>query len=336
MGISSSSAAPKPLSRINPTPCVNIPSIPQQLVASRAEVGKVRIRAVVVEPLKYRMIAIDLDGTLLSPSGQVTERTKAAIQGALSAGLLVCFATGRNYTESRTVLDAVAHYSSAVFVGGAMVIDTRQRVTLHRVLMGPELARDVCGFLESRGQAVLALQDTGHAGVDYLITDGIQLNDATRQWMSVTAAIVHRVAGLGQSPHEHTIRVGIVAAPEDVRRIKEELLETFGDRIVCHNLFVPAYGVEVLEVFDPAVNKWEGILHVARRHRVEPHEIVAIGDDVNDVPMLKNAGLGVAMGNARPEALAAADKVIGANHQDGLAEFLEELVAAHVVEPPRA
>src|SRR5690242_21699100 len=114
-----------------------------------------------VAPAKYRMIAIDLDGTLLCGKGTVTPQAKAAIHRALRAGLLVCFATGRNWTESRTVLDAVEHYDTAVFVGGAMVIDTRQRVTLHRTMMQPALAAAVCGALESLGHAALALQDTG-------------------------------------------------------------------------------------------------------------------------------------------------------------------------------
>lgn len=66
-----------------------------------------------MENARYRLIAIDLDGTLLSPSGEVTERSKSAVHRALDAGLLVCFATGRNWTESKTVLDAVAHYDSS-------------------------------------------------------------------------------------------------------------------------------------------------------------------------------------------------------------------------------
>src|SRR6476660_9097029 len=119
---------------------------------------------------QYRMIAIDLDGTLLSPTGEVTPRTKEAIHAALEAGLLVVFATGRNWTESQTVLDAVAHYDTAVFVGGAMVVDTKQRVTLHRSMMDPQLAREICAVMENAGHAVLALQDTHEAGVDYLIT----------------------------------------------------------------------------------------------------------------------------------------------------------------------
>lgn len=281
----------------------------------------------------YRMIAIDLDGTLLSPTGEVTPRARQAVHRCLSAGLLVCFATGRNWTESQAVLEAVDHYPTAVFVGGAMVIDTRHRQTIHRTLMGPTLAAELCQFLEAQGHAALALQDTASAGVDYLISGDVPLDEATRQWMSVTQAKVKSVGRLAEQSHEHTIRVGICASKEEIEKVKTALASSFGQRVVYQNLLVPAYGVEVLEVFDPAVNKWEGILHVARRHGISAEQIVAIGDDVNDIPMIQNAGLGVAMGNARPPVLAVARRVIGANHDEGLAEFLEELVESHAVQP---
>jgi Cof subfamily protein (haloacid dehalogenase superfamily) len=279
------------------------------------------------------MIAIDLDGTLLSAGGHVTPRAKTAVHGALEAGLLVCFATGRNWTESQMVLDAVEHYASAVFAGGAMVIDTHHRVTLHRTMMEPKLAAEVCEFLESTGHAVLALQDSGTAGVDYIVSADLPLNEPTALWMEMTNAVVHRVPQLGKYPHEHTIRVGIVATPAQLGSVRDQMIAHFGERIVSQNLSVPASGVDVLEVFDPAVNKWEGIMHVARRHQIEPEQIIAIGDDINDIPMIRNAGLGVAMGNARPEVKAVAKRVIGSNREDGLAVFLEELIAQHQVEP---
>jgi len=281
----------------------------------------------------YRMIAIDLDGTLLSHEGKVTDRTKDAIHKCLAAGMLICFATGRNWTESRTVLDTVQHHATAVFAGGAMVIDTSKEVTLHRTGVDPALAREVCAMLEEAGQAVLALQDTASAGVDYLITDEVPLNEAQTHWLSMTAAKVHPVPHLSRHDHEHTIRLGIVAAPDEVAKVDRVLQERFGQRIFAHRLFVPSAGVEVLEIFDPAVNKWEGILHVAAHHNIDPQQIIAVGDDLNDLPMLKQAGLGVAMGNARDEVKQAAKKVIGSNREDGLAVFLEELVAQHAVEP---
>jgi Cof subfamily protein (haloacid dehalogenase superfamily) len=280
------------------------------------------------------MIAIDLDGTLLSPQGKVTQRTRQAVHGALNAGLLVCFATGRNFTESRTVLEDVAHYDTAVFVGGAMVIDTAQRVTLHRMLMEPQLAADVCRLFETSGHAALALQDTAAAGLDYLVSASIALNESTQLWMKVTAASFKAVDDLGSAVrHQHTVRVGIVATPQEIAKVTRLLEESFAGRIYYGSVRVPSQGVEVLEVFDPSVNKWEGIQHVAARHGINPEQIVAIGDDVNDLHMIRNAGLGVAMGNAKPQVQAIAKRVIGSNTDEGLAEFLEELVASHAIEP---
>lgn len=284
---------------------------------------------------QYRMIVLDLDGTLLSPAGEVTPRMKAAIHRALGAGLLVCFATGRNWTESREILETLEHYPTAVFVGGAMVMDTHHRATLHRTLMEPGLARQICVFLEAAGHAALALQDQGTAGVDYLVSGRADLNDATLAWMSITQARLHQVPSLADYPHEHTVRLGICAEPKEVRRIKAGLEKQFGSRVFCQNLMVQSYGVEVLEIFDPAVNKWEGVLHLARRHSIDPRQIVAVGDDVNDLPMIRSAGLGVAMGNAREEVKAAAKRVIGSNQEEGLSAFLDELVDQHEVEPLR-
>jgi len=275
---------------------------------------------------RYRMIAVDLDGTLLNPKGLVTPRTVAAIHRVLAVGIEICFATGRNWTESEFVLETVGHYPIAVFVGGAMVVDTKRRVTLHRTIMQPALAAKVCGFFENRGFATLALQDTSSAGVDYLISDVVPIESPTTTWMEVSKAKIYRVPNLEKYPHEHTIRVGIVAPPEETMRLRPELEKIFGSRIVFHSIAVMSFGVDVLEVFDPAVNKWQGLLHVAAAHNINPADIIAIGDDVNDMAMIQNAGLGVAMGNARPELKAAARRIIGPNSEDGLARFLEELM----------
>jgi len=284
--------------------------------------------------MPYRMIAIDLDGTLLLPDGSVPARAKAAIHRALDAGLLVCFATGRNWTESKQIIDTVQHHATAVFVSGAMVMDTKSQVTLHRTMMAPALAREVCAVLEELGHSALALQDTHKTGgIDYLATAGKAANEAERLWREVTQTVVHEVPSLATFDHEHTIRVGIVAPPDEVERAVDELRERLGERIISHRIRVPAYGVDVMEVFDPAVNKWQGILHVAAMHGVEPHEVVAVGDDVNDLPMLRNAGLSVAMGNAIDEVKRIAHRVIGRNDEDGLAVFLKELVEQHTVEP---
>jgi HAD superfamily hydrolase (TIGR01484 family) len=275
----------------------------------------------------FRMVGIDLDGTLLHPSGQVTARTRNAVQRIVSAGFRVCFATGRNWNESRPVLQKVGHFDTAVFVGGALVVDTRLDRVLHRTTMHGSLAIEVCRFFENHGLAALALQDFSVTGSDYLISDGLPMDSATELWMTLTGAVVHRKSNLATEPgvHDHTLRIGVVAAPAVTAGIGAMLMQAFADRIVFHSIAVGSLGVDVLEVFDPAVSKWQGLLTVAALHGIDPRQIVAVGDDLNDLPMIRSAGLGVAMGNARAEVKAVAGRVIGRNADDGLAVFLEDL-----------
>ena len=276
------------------------------------------------------MIAIDLDGTLLSPQGEVSARSKEAVHRALKAGLLVCFATGRNWTESRLVLEAVAHYPTAVFAGGAMIVDTHQQIVLHSLKMEAALAGEICGFVESRGFAALALQDPV-AGVDYLVSDSIEMDHVSELWMTAMGVKRTHRPDLKTHSHEHTVRVGSVGRIKEVAELYKDLTAHFGGRVMCHMIDVPGSDFAVLEVFDPSVNKWQGILQVAERHGIDPKQIIAIGDDVNDVAMISQAGLGVAMGNARPEVQAIAKRVVGTNAEEGLADFLDELVDSGMV-----
>ena len=278
-------------------------------------------------PGPYRMLAIDLDGTLLTPDSEVSPRTAAAVRSAVAAGWVVCFATGRTWPESQAVLDDVAHYDAAVFVGGAMVVDTANRVVLHRTVMRPDLAADVCAFFESRGQAALALQDRAASDVDYLISATPPLRAETQVWMRVAGATTRPIPRLGRYLHDDTVRVSVVAPPAQTAALLAELNATFGDRVQSHSVGVHAYAVDVLEVFDPSVDKWQGVLKVAAARGVRPEQVIAIGDNMNDLPMIRGAGLGVAMGNAKDAVRAAAARTIGTNAEDGVAVFLEELVA---------
>ncbi len=273
----------------------------------------------------HTLLALDLDGTLLNGTGRVSPRTQRAVAAAAAAGFAVCLATGRNWTESQGVLDELNHQDLCVFVGGAMVVDPAKRQILYQQPMHPLLAAQASDLLERLGHAVLALQDTQAAGVDYLISEGIALNESTSQWISATRSIVKRGGKLGKYAHPHTLRVGIVAEPRQVAVALEALRTALANRVVCQNLHVPSYGMEVLEVFDPTVNKWEAVRRVAGLRHIDPRKIIAVGDDINDLPMIRQAPLGVAMGNAKPAVLEAAGRVIGKNIDDGLAIFLEEL-----------
>lgn len=301
--------------------------------------------AAVTPPTPYRLIALDLDGTLLSPTGEVTPRARAAVHACLDAGYAVCFATGRNHTESRAVIEAVGHFDAAVFVGGATVVDTRTGLTLHRTAIDPALAADLCGFVESMGHAPIAMQDAppvnGESGteggrkVDYFLGTAVEPHWSFLGWAESKG--LHHLAeprlsdpAAAGEVHAHTVRVGVICALSEGPSVRGKLKERFGERVYLHGIRVHYADVEVIEIFDPSVNKWAGIQKVAETRGIGGEQIVAVGDDLNDLHMIERAGLGVAMGNAQPEVIAAADARIAANVDEGLAAFLEGLAAGRV------
>ena len=135
------------------------------------------------------------------------------------------------------------------------------------------------------------------------------------------------VENLWEADHALTVRISTVAPHDENARLADALDAALGDRLYLHTITVPATGISILEVFDAHVNKWTGVRKVAAFLKIDPRSVVAIGDDMNDLPMLREAAVGVAMGNAKPAVKEAADLTIAANNADGVAMYLEALVA---------
>ena len=276
----------------------------------------------------YDLIALDLDGTVLGPDGKVSPATLRAVRRALEVGYRVVFATGRNYQESWPVIDEIGHHGAAVFVGGASVIETSAGGgggrTLHRQTMEPALAVAVCAAFERLDLSPLVFQDDPDDGLRF-VRGRLPFPDAVKRWHELTRATVRRVDDVLTADHSHTMRVSALGPPAVVDEALALLEAQFGERVFAYKTKLANFGVELLEVFDPSVNKWAGIEHVAREHGIPRERVVAVGDDMNDLHMIREAGLGVAMGNARPVIKEIADRVIASHAEDGLATFLDEL-----------
>ncbi len=270
------------------------------------------------------LFGIDLDGTLLNPAGEVSDRTKQAVHAVLVAGHKVAFATGRNHTEARRVFDNMEHQDLAVLVSGAIVVDTRAGQTVYRATMDPTLASELCDAIEQLGHAAVAFQDRDHTGVDYLVSTHRVVHRSLRNWMTYSDQVLQTRDDLPGIDHTHTLRVSTVLDFADAAILKASIEARFGNRAYVHGIIVASDGVEIVEMFDQNVNKWLGLQQVANRHGVPDDRIIAIGDDMNDLAMIRQAKLGIAMGNARTDVKQVADRVIGSNAEDGLAVFLEE------------
>ena len=117
-----------------------------------------------------------------------------------------------------------------------------------------------------------------------------------------------------------------MANVETLEVLRARARERLGDRVLTHMLMYKVYRGHILEFLSPRSGKWPALLSVATREGIAPEEIAAIGDDDNDVEMIREAGLGIAMGNAVEAARAAADVVVRSNAEGGVIGAIERVL----------
>ncbi len=285
--------------------------------------------------MRYQMLALDLDGTLLDSHGQISRANVEAIQRAIDGGIRVVPCTGRAWCESRTILADLPQaplIATGVFVTGAAISELATGKTLDISVLDPHLTLELVEHLWDLPEAVLVFRDANQVGHDYLITGAGKLTSNTQWWFEMTGANVHAQKRVTIEDLHHTMRVGVVAAGTRMGETKNAVQETFGSRVVVQHFEAiqesdPDQTVHVMEVFAAGVDKWRGLTWLAQQHGIESGQIAAIGDQINDVMMLREAGCGIAMANAVEATLAVADHLTRSCDEDGVAHAIDQLLA---------
>jgi len=283
---------------------------------------------------RYDLLVIDLDGTLLDPGGDISPANRQAVRRARRAGVQVVIATGRALAESRAFLEWIEHDGYVVGAGGAVLNDAATGRTVDRTLMDPALVAHVADALVDHGHRVLLLKDPDVAGFDYLAVGEADLDPASQWWFATLPLNVRYVRDIGEDPHPtQTLRAAAVACASELAPLALRLIGELGDRsLIQHWSAVTetektGARTHVLEVFAPEVNKWSMIARHCRRQGIDPARVAAIGDGLNDVDLVREAALGIAMGNADPRVRAVADRITSDWTSDGVARAIENLLA---------
>lgn len=302
-------------------------------MGSGIPVGSFRLRNHIGESTRmastsaYELLAVDVDGTLLDSTHRVSPAHREALRRAHQAGLRVVLCTGRSYPEIRGVLDHLGlELDATIAVSGALVCEAATGRTLSAAPFDPMIARRLYAWLRELGYAVLWLTNRDQCGHDGYALAGPRMHAGHANWLARTPCTVRQVDDLPPDAAP-ALRLSVIDDRSELQRVADGLLERFA-RETSHNLLdAPSYRLTVLEILAGHVTKWHGIEMLCERWGIEPARTVAIGDDVNDIEMIRRAGLGVAMGNAVPAVRAVARRVTGTHDEGGLAMVIDDILA---------
>ncbi len=268
--------------------------------------------------MRYRLIAVDLDGTLLDHNLRISPRNKRALKEAAKRGVMVTVATGRMYRTSIPYVRELELNTDWPMINyhGALIKTTESKKVLHYQPVDLDLAVDIAAYAEAERYHVNAF-----------IGDCLYIeaeNEFSRYYQSIADVELEAVGKLShylKQRGEAPAKLTIINWHEQLNRIEAFLKERYGDKIAAMQS-LPYF----LEITDRRATKGQALHWLAHRLGILPEEIVAFGDSYNDLDMIKYAGLGVAMANARPEVSRAADLVTDSNDQDGVARVIEEYI----------
>lgn len=270
--------------------------------------------------MDYRLLALDLDGTTLLPDSTLSVRVIQAVQQARAHGVSVALATARRWTSAAPVAAALGHAGSVIIYDGAVAREFPDGQTVVSHMLSSDLVQQVADLLDEHELQVVAQHSGEH--------ERMTASDSPPhpEWMETyirafpDQIMMTPVAQIG-SVFADAVRI-VSFGPESRLRAAYDALGSLpvGRQILPHG----SYGTAELTVFSPSASKGAALAWLAERLGIPLAETMAIGDGVNDISMLRIAGLGVAMGNALPEVKMVADAVTTSNVRDGVAIAIEQ------------
>ena len=263
--------------------------------------------------MQIKLIASDMDDTLLNKDCKISERNAAAIRKAVEAGIVVMIATGRMYVSACPYALDLGLDVPLVTYNGALVKESKSGRVLHEHKMKIETAQEILDYCKAKGYYV-----------QVYVGDKILIKEENEFFRMYT-----RISGIPTTPMGDALYTA-TEAPYKLLAMTEsgEFAAAWDDfaKRFAGKVDVTSSKDNFLELMEPGVNKWEAVKAVAASYNIKPEEIMCIGDSNNDISMIKNAGIGVAMGNAKDSVKQYAKIVTASNNDDGVALVIESIL----------
>ena len=271
------------------------------------------------EPRVIRLIATDLDDTLLNGKNELSPRTKAALDAAMAAGCGITLSSGRMVEAMLPFAEEIGVNAPMLLYNGALLWNHNTGETLYANRVPYEVALGVLKVIEQAGSYVQV-----YPGRGYYCTEILPRTTAYANQIHVPATATHMPMSRWLEAHPGDVQKLLVIddGPERADRLQARLREAFP-----HGATFLKSKPHYIEVMPEGVDKGASMRRLAALLGVRPEEVMAFGDGQNDVPMLRFAGRGYAMANGCEEARACTPLIAPPNTEDGVAQVIEACLA---------
>lgn len=263
-----------------------------------------------------RLVAYDLDGTLVDRDNVVRPRVRSEVARVRAAGIAGCVVTGRMYQSALPIARELELDAPMVCYQGAAIVNPQSDDVLFDMPLANPIALEIASLAKKDGMHVQLYRND-----NYYCERRTPFSDMYARIAGVEPIVVQSLSEAFAT--SESTKAVVIADAEDAARHAERMQRHFGKRA-----YVTRSYPEFVEMLNPLVDKGEALEFVAARLGIAMSEVMAIGDSWNDAPLLHVAGIKVAMGSAPSEIRSIADAVVGDVAHDGVAEALSRYVPA--------
>lgn len=285
---------------------------------------------------RIRLLVADVDGTLANSRHEVAEATCRAIARVREAGVRVMLATGRRYRDTLPVHERLGIGDAPlVTASGALVKRPADHATLWKADFAAGVLEGVLARIVAAGHEPVVYTDSFAAGHDFhcrSLAAAAPEGGGLAEYLHRNRHLADVRPDLDRAPPRGAFAGFAMGPCEAMRALEADLAAAFPGDLSVHVIKSPRYREWLCEIAPAGITKWSGVAAVAAGWGIAAHEICAVGDDLNDLPMIRGAGIGVAMGNAADEVREAADVVVGTHDDSGIAD-VADIVLASLAQP---
>ena len=288
----------------------------------------------------YKLVAVDLDGTMLDSYGQVTENTKTVIQKTIEKATDIIIASGRPIDSIKTIAKEIGSNKYFIAGNGALIYDIQKNEVLYEKYMKKEKVLEIIKICEENSIAYNVYTDKTilatslKYNVLYYHKENLKKQEEKRTHINIVENMYEYIQKMKEEKFlkiticddSKTVFQSIIRKLEKIKDIEILDVSHMSRKVIEQGTEEIPIEYYYTEISSKDVDKWCAIEFLIEKLNIEKEDVIAIGDNVNDKKMIEEAGLGIAMGQSMPQLKEIADYVTSSNTEEGVAKAIEKFV----------